>query len=98
MTKSVLRKAGKISALMLLVVVFALSGLMPCITAYAADYEVVDFTTTDVMTDLTSSKDFNLKKYLPSSPGEHIPGVINVSEYCYSNIEVERDNYGIYVY
>ena len=98
MTKSILRKAGKISVLMLLVVVFALSGLMPCITAYAADYEVVDFTTTDVMTDLTSSKDFNLKEYLPSSPGEHIPGVINVSEYCYSNIEVERDNYGIYVY
>lgn len=98
MKKKVFKKVGKISLLILLALMFVVSGLVPTLTAFASDYTVVDFDNTDVMDDLSSSSDFNLKEYLPSSPGEHKPGIINVSEYCYSNIAVERENYGIYVY
>ena len=98
MTKKVVKKVGKISLLILVALMFVVSGLVPALTAFAADYTVVDFDNTNVMDDLTSSSDFNLKEYLPSSPGEHKAGIMNVSEYCYSNVEVERENYGVYVY
>lgn len=98
MSKKILKKVGKICLIILLVLLFIVSGLLPTLNTYAADYTVVNFDNTDVMEDLTSSPDFVLKDYLSSSPGEHKAGVINVSEYCYSNIEVERESYGIYVY
>ena len=59
MTKKVVKKVGKISLLILLALMFVVSGLVPALTASAADYTVVDFDNTNVMDDLTSSSDFN---------------------------------------
>ena len=68
--------------------------------AYAADGAAVNFDSTDVMDDLNGSAlngvPFNVADYPYDKEGEL--QVLGFVEYCYSEYENLRGNYGLYVY
>ena len=68
--------------------------------AYAADGAAVNFDSTDVMDDLNGSAlngvPFNVADYPYDKAGEL--EVLGFVEYCYSEYENLRGNYGLYVY
>ena len=61
--------------------------------------QIIDFSKTNVLDDLLSSKTFDIAEYpYDTSKSVRDCRVFNVVEYCYSPDEENRGNYGVYLY
>lgn len=82
--------------LCLLLAVMCISVSVPISTAFATENT---FETSNVLADLKSADNFDITDYPFDETGkQHVPGVINVVEYCYSFKSSMQDNYGLYLY
>ena len=92
-----------VRAILVLLIIFLLIPLtafnVPSV-AYAADGAAVNFDSTDVMDDLNGSAlngvPFNVADYPYDKAGEL--EVLGFVEYCFSEYENLRGNYGLYIY
>ena len=91
----------------IVLVLLIITLLIPALTAfsspsvaYAAGGDAVNFDTTDVMDDLTGSAlngvPFDVADYPYDKNGEI--QILGFVEYCYSEYENLRGNYGLYLY
>lgn len=87
-------------AVLLIAITFIFSIASPTLYASNGGFTEIGFSNfdnTDVMTDLTSAENFDIKKY-PINKKLDTFIMQNFVEYCYSFDESNRKNYGLYVY
>ena len=89
-----------ILVLLIISLLIPLTAFSPAPVAYAAGGDAVNFDSTDVMDDLNGSAlngvPFNVADYPYDKNGEL--QVLGFVEYCYSEYENLRGNYGLYIY
>lgn len=92
-----------VRAILVLLIIFLLiplTAFSPAPVAYAAGGDAVNFDSTDVMDDLNGSAlngvPFDVADYPYDKNGEL--QVLGFVEYCYSEYENLRGNYGLYIY
>lgn len=89
-----------ILVLLIISLLIPLTTFSPAPVAYAAGGDAVNFDSTDVMDDLNGSAlngvPFNVADYPYDKNGEL--QVLGFVEYCYSEYENLRGNYGLYIY
>ena len=95
MKKESKKRLNRILTLFVMLIVFFSS--LPKYTSHATA-DVFPFDSTNVLTDLESSKDFNLAEYyIDKTLQFKSPGIINFVEWCYSAGEDQSD-FALYVY
>ena len=89
-----------ILVLLIISLLIPLTAFSPAPVAYAAGGDAVNFDSTDVMDDLNGSAlngvPFDVADYPYDKEGEL--QVLGFVEYCYSEYENLRGNYGLYIY
>lgn len=89
-----------ILVLLIISLLIPLTAFNPAPVAYAAGGDAVNFDSTDVMDDLNGSAlngvPFDVADYPYNKNGEL--QVLGFVEYCYSDYENLRGNYGLYIY
>lgn len=89
-----------ILVLLIISLLIPLTAFSPAPVAYAAGGDAVNFDSTDVMDDLNGSAlngvPFDVADYPYNKNGEL--QVLGFVEYCYSDYENLRGNYGLYIY